>query len=84
MRSESWTVVSWSPNGWRFLTLTTDVIVGFPGETEEDRAATEDVCRRIGFAKLHDFPFSPRKGTPAATMPGQVDGNIKARRGDQL
>jgi threonylcarbamoyladenosine tRNA methylthiotransferase MtaB len=64
--------------------FTTDVIVGFPGETDEDFAATADVCRQIGFAKLHVFPFSPRRGTPAATMPDQVDGNVKARRVDQL
>ncbi|MFM7738429.1 MAG: tRNA (N(6)-L-threonylcarbamoyladenosine(37)-C(2))-methylthiotransferase MtaB, partial [Planctomycetota bacterium] len=60
------------------------VIVGFPGETDEDFAATVDVCRQLGFAKLHVFPFSPRRGTPAATMPDQVDGNVKASRVDQL
>ncbi len=64
--------------------FTTDVIVGFPGETAEDFAATESVCRQIGFAKLHVFPFSPRRGTAAAEMSEQVDGNIKAARVDRL
>jgi threonylcarbamoyladenosine tRNA methylthiotransferase MtaB len=52
--------------------LTTDVIVGFPGETDEDFAATEDVVRTVGFSKLHLFSFSARRTTPAATMEGQV------------
>ena len=64
--------------------FTTDVIVGFPGETAADFAATERVCRQIGFAKLHVFPFSPRRGTAAAEMSEQVDGNLKAARVDQL
>ncbi|MFN9751654.1 MAG: tRNA (N(6)-L-threonylcarbamoyladenosine(37)-C(2))-methylthiotransferase MtaB [Planctomycetota bacterium] len=64
--------------------FTTDVIVGFPGETAEDFAATESVCRQIGFAKLHVFPFSRRRGTAAAEMSEQVDGNIKAARVDKL
>jgi threonylcarbamoyladenosine tRNA methylthiotransferase MtaB len=45
--------------------VTTDVIVGFPGETEEDFEQTLDVCRRVGFEKIHIFPFSPRPDTPA-------------------
>ena len=48
------------------VALTTDVIVGFPGETEPDFEATLDVVRRAGFLKIHAFPFSPRAGTPAA------------------
>lgn len=52
--------------------LTTDVIVGFPGETEADLQATLDVCRDIGFAKIHIFPFSARRGTPAADLPDQL------------
>lgn len=64
--------------------FTTDVIVGFPGETAEDFAATERICREIGFAKLHVFPFSPRRGTAAAEMPSQVDGNLKAARVERL
>ena len=48
--------------------LTTDVIVGFPGETDEDFADTCRVCRESGFSKIHIFPFSARRGTPAAKM----------------
>ncbi len=61
--------------------FTTDVIVGFPGETEEEFAETLDFCERIGFAKLHVFPFSPREGTPAAEMP---DGISKSEKEDRV
>jgi len=64
--------------------LTTDVIVGFPGETDEDFEATLQVCREARFSKIHIFPFSPRKGTPAATMPDQVPPQVKAERVERL
>jgi threonylcarbamoyladenosine tRNA methylthiotransferase MtaB len=64
--------------------LTTDIIVGFPGETEADFAATCDTVREIGFAKVHVFRFSPRPDTPAARMSGQVQGRIAARRALEL
>src|SRR4051812_8307025 len=48
--------------------ITTDVIVGFPGETDAEFAETVNVCRQVGFSKIHIFPFSPRRGTPAAEM----------------
>lgn len=64
--------------------ITTDVIVGFPGETELDFQATLDTCRAAGFSKIHSFPFSPRKRTPAASMPDNVTGDIKAERGHRL
>ncbi len=60
--------------------LTTDWMVGFPGETEEDFAASCAVAREVGFAKIHIFPFSPRRGTPAAEMPDQVSGDVKRAR----
>jgi threonylcarbamoyladenosine tRNA methylthiotransferase MtaB len=60
--------------------LTTDLIVGFPGETEAEFAETVAFCRTIGFLKLHVFPFSPREGTPAATMDGQVPEAVKKDR----
>lgn len=60
--------------------ITTDVIVGFPGETEEDFQATLEVCRAAGFCKIHAFPFSARKGTPAATMPDQIAPEVKKSR----
>ena len=64
--------------------LTTDVIVGFPGETEDDFQATCRVCEVIGFAKIHIFRFSPRQGTPAADMPDQVQDRVKQQRAMRL
>ena len=64
--------------------LTTDVIVGFPGETDADFADTCRVVREIGFSKIHHFPFSPRRGTPAAEMPDQVPPAVKAARLERL
>ncbi len=64
--------------------LTTDVIVGFPGETEEDFAATCRVVETVGFSKIHVFPFSPRQGTAAAGMSGQVAEATKQRRAAEL
>ena len=52
--------------------LTTDIIVGFPGETEEDFAETLSLCREIEFDNAYIFKYSPRRDTPAATMPGQI------------
>jgi threonylcarbamoyladenosine tRNA methylthiotransferase MtaB len=60
--------------------ITTDIIVGFPGETDEDFAATCRVARESGFSKIHIFPFSPRKGTPAAEMTASVPPAIKSAR----
>ena len=64
--------------------ITTDVIVGFPGETEIDFQATLDTCRAAGFSKIHSFPFSPRKGTPAAEMADRIPGDVQAERGHRL
>lgn len=64
--------------------FTTDVIVGFPGETESDFDDTLDACREIGFSKLHIFPFSARRGTPAATMLDQIEKPLKSERGQRL
>ena len=64
--------------------ITTDVIVGFPGETDAEFAETVAVCREVGFSKIHMFPFSPRRGTPAATMPGQIAKQVKQERGREL
>lgn len=60
--------------------LTTDVIVGFPGESEAEFEQTCDVVREVGFSKVHIFPFSARRGTPAAEMPGQLSKAEKAAR----
>lgn len=64
--------------------LTTDVIVGFPGETEEEIATTKVFLESIAFAKMHIFKFSPRKGTKAASMPEQVPEKIKTQRSNLL
>lgn len=53
--------------------LTTDVIIGFPGETEEDFDETLRIAREAGFSRMHLFPFSPRPGTPAAGLPDRVE-----------
>lgn len=62
------------------IAITTDVIVGFPGESEKAFLKTCDFVEKAGFAKVHIFPFSARKGTPAATMPGQVAKSVKHER----
>ncbi|MEG0277035.1 MAG: tRNA (N(6)-L-threonylcarbamoyladenosine(37)-C(2))-methylthiotransferase MtaB [Coprobacillus sp.] len=62
------------------LSITTDVIVGFPGETEEEFNQTYQWIKDMHFNQLHVFPYSRRKGTPAANMKDQVDGNIKHER----
>ncbi len=54
------------------IAITTDVIVGFPGETDADHATSLDFAREMAFARIHVFPYSRRPGTPAATMPDQV------------
>ncbi len=64
--------------------FTTDVIVGFPGETDEDFGQTCRLVREAGFSKVHIFPFSPRRGTPAAQMPDPVPDQVRAERGKQL
>ena len=64
--------------------FTTDVIVGFPGETNEEFNQTYKFLKEIGFYKMHIFKYSPRKGTVAEKLPNQVDGNIKEERSRKL
>ncbi|MEX2112028.1 MAG: tRNA (N(6)-L-threonylcarbamoyladenosine(37)-C(2))-methylthiotransferase MtaB [Pirellulales bacterium] len=64
--------------------LTTDIIVGFPGETADDFTATCRVAEEVGFSKIHIFPFSPRRTTPAAEMADQIAPQLKADRCQQL
>jgi len=64
--------------------LTTDIIVGFPGETSEEFDKTYEFLKEIKFYKMHVFPYSIRKGTKAAEMPNQVDGSEKERRSKML
>ena len=62
------------------ISLTTDLIVGFPGEGEEEFQETMDTLKEIGFTKIHTFPYSRRNGTPASTMSNQVEESIKKKR----
>lgn len=66
------------------IAVTTDIIVGFPGETEEDFEETLAFAKSCGFAKMHIFPYSKRKGTPAEKMPDQVEEQIKQERAARL
>ncbi len=62
------------------LAVTTDIIAGFPGETEDDHAATLEFVKACGFSGINVFPYSKRKGTPAANFPDQVSRQLKAQR----
>jgi len=64
--------------------ITTDVIVGFPGETQEEFEATNEFLRKTGFYEMHIFKYSRRKGTPAAAMKDQISEDIKALRSNEL
>ncbi len=64
--------------------FTTDVIVGFPGETDEDFEQTVEFSKKAGFLMMHIFPYSKRTGTPAAVMPNQVPTDVKRRRAARL
>ena len=66
------------------VALTTDIIVGFPGETDEEFNTTYDFLKEIKFYKMHVFKYSPRHGTKAEKMPNQIDGNIKEERSKKL
>jgi threonylcarbamoyladenosine tRNA methylthiotransferase MtaB len=64
--------------------VTTDLIVGFPGESEQEWQQTVRFVERVGFGDMHVFPFSARAGTKAATLPGQVDGETRRQRGREM
>lgn len=66
------------------IVITSDIIVGFPGETEEEFEETLDMLKKIRFDMIYSFIFSPRKGTPAYTMDGQIPQDIKSRRYNEL
>ncbi len=66
------------------IAITTDIIVGFPGETEEDFISTLNFAENCGFSKMHIFPYSKRKGTPAEKMPNQISQAIKQNRCAEL
>ena len=69
---------------YKNVALTTDIIVGFPGETEEEFNKTYEFLKKINFYQMHIFKYSQRKGTKAAVMPNQIDGNIKEQRSAKL
>lgn len=66
------------------IALTTDVIVGFPNETDDDFQESMEFIKKINFAKIHVFPYSKRDGTKAARMTGQINGSIKKERSKEL
>ena len=77
-------VVTRLRNAYPQVALTTDIIVGFPGETEEEFSRTYQYLKEIQFYKMHIFKYSPRKGTKAAVMKDQIDGKIKEERSKKL
>ena len=64
--------------------ITTDVIVGFPGESEDEFEESYSFCKGMGFARIHVFPFSPRPGTEADKMKGQISAKIKKQRSQRM
>ena len=64
--------------------LTTDIIVGFPGESEEDFHDSMSLVREVGFSRIHVFKYSKRKNTKAAVMKNQIDGKVKKERSEKL
>jgi len=64
--------------------ITTDIIVGFPGETEAEFNDSYELCRQMGFARIHVFPYSPRSGTQAAGMPERVGERVKWERSHKM
>ena len=64
--------------------ITTDLMVGFPGETEAEFQTSYDFCAQIGFSQMHIFPYSPRRGTRAAEMPGQIPKAVKEERAGRM
>src|SRR5699024_8617796 len=66
------------------LAITSDIIVGFPGETEEEFMETYEYIQQIGYSELHVFPYSPRTGTPAARMDDQVENEVKRDRVNKM
>ena len=64
--------------------FTTDIMVGFPNETDEDFKESAEFVKKVGFSKVHVFRYSRRKGTPADKMSGQIPENIKSKRASEM
>lgn len=77
-------IVNLLRDSYEDVNLTTDIIVGFPGETDEEFSKTYQFLDEIKFYKMHVFKYSPRKGTKAAVMPNQISGDIKEERSRKL
>lgn len=81
---EFYEVVNLLRKYFKDVKLTTDIIVGFPGETDTEFLDTYEFLKKIKFYKMHIFKYSPRRGTPAAIMKDQIDGKIKEERSQKL
>lgn len=81
---EYWNAVCLLREAFPGCAVTTDVITGFPGETEEEYLETEEFVRKVGFSRIHVFPYSRREGTVADRMPGQLTDSIKQARAKRL
>lgn len=71
-------------NAFPNVAITTDIIVGFPAETEEDFKESLAFAERMKLDKIHTFPYSPKKGTPAAKMKNQISGDVKSQRSKEM
>ncbi|MBQ2700269.1 MAG: tRNA (N(6)-L-threonylcarbamoyladenosine(37)-C(2))-methylthiotransferase MtaB [Clostridia bacterium] len=69
---------------WPMAAFTTDILTGFPGETQQEYEQTRQAIKDVGFAKIHVFPYSPREGTKAASLPGQLTRAVKEQRAREL
>lgn len=69
---------------WEDLSITTDIMTGFPGETEEEHKKSLEFAAEIGFSKIHVFPYSRRSGTIADKMPGQLTDKVKRERASEM
>ncbi|GAH11674.1 unnamed protein product, partial [marine sediment metagenome] len=64
--------------------ITTDIIVGFPGETSAEFEQSYKLCQKLEFARIHVFPYSPREGTQASQMPEPVENRVKKERNQRM
>lgn len=71
-------------NNFEDVAITTDIIVGFPGETDEDFEQSYNFVNKIKLSQIHSFPYSPKKGTKAATFENQISNNVKAERNKKM
>jgi threonylcarbamoyladenosine tRNA methylthiotransferase MtaB len=82
--AEYFTICEKLRNAFNGCAITTDIMVGFPQETEEDFAQSLKFAEKVGFAAAHIFPYSRRNGTAADKMDGQIDGGVKSKRAAKM